>query len=90
MRTALRLSALAVAVVCLALWFFGGMNRGWTKTSVAVEHIDPVTEQRGVVWERRFLPGVEFLAGGALLSVLLWACSFLARKSDPPAGTSGA
>jgi len=77
----LRLIGLFASVVTLALWFFGGMNRGWTKTSVAVEHIDEVTEQKGVKWEKRFLPGVEFLGGGLLASALCFGTSFAFKKA---------
>ena len=64
MRIFLRLAALAVAVVTVALWFFGGPNRGWTKTSVPVPEVDPVlgSYER---WEKRFVPGVDFLAAGS-------------------------
>ena len=57
MRIAIRLAALAVVVVVLAVWFFGGPNLGWTKTSVPVPFTEMVTEQQGVRWEKRFLPG---------------------------------
>ena len=80
MRTGIRLVALAVLVVCLALWFFGGMNRGWTKTSVELARVDEVTGLTGYVTEQRFLPGVDFLAAGGLAAGLLWGCSFLFRK----------
>jgi hypothetical protein len=83
----LRLSALFVVVVTLALWFFGGMNRGWTKTSVAVEHYEEVTERKYVKWEKRFLPGIEFLAGGLLAGALCFGASFAfkpaAASSNP-------
>ena len=80
MRTGTRLLALAVLVVCLALWFFGGMNRGWTKTSVELMRIDEVTELSYSVREQRFLPGLDFLAAGGLAAALLWGSSFLFRK----------
>ena len=80
MRTGLRVAALAVWVAVVGLWFFGGMNLGWTKTSVPVEHRDEVTDQTYQVWETRFLPGLEFLAGGLSLGLAVYAGSFLARK----------
>jgi len=80
MKLFLRLAGLAIAVVTLALWFFGGMNRGWTKTSVMVERPDPVIpELTQRTWERRFLPGLEFLAGGLLLGGALAASAYLVR-----------
>ncbi len=80
MRIAIRLTALAGAVVVLAVWFFGGPNLGWTKTSVPVPFTDMVTDQQGVRWEKRFLPGVDFLAAGLLAAGLLAGSSFLFRK----------
>jgi hypothetical protein len=80
MRTIIRLASLFVSLVTVVLWLFGGPNLGWTKTSVMVETIDPVTEQTQVQWENRFLPGVEFLAGGLLTGAVLLASSFLFRR----------
>jgi hypothetical protein len=80
MRLVLRLSALAVILITVVLWFFGGMNRGFTQTSVQQKHIDPVTELDFYVTEDRFLPGVDFLAGGAAISLVLFGSSFLFRK----------
>jgi hypothetical protein len=80
MRTIARLASLFVVLVTVVLWLFGGPNLGWTKTSVMVETIDPVTEQKGVQWENRFLPGVEFLAGGLLTGAVLFGSSFFFRK----------
>jgi hypothetical protein len=80
MRTILKLASLFVILVTVVLWLFGGPNLGWTKTSVMVETVDPVTDQKGVQWENRFLPGVDFLAGGLLAGGLVFGLSFLFRK----------
>lgn len=84
MQTGLRLVALGVAVVTLALWFFGGPNPGWTKTSVAVPIKDEITGLEGVRWENHFLPGVDFLAGGFAAAGALWSASFAFRKRALP------
>ena len=80
MRTILKLTSLFVILATVVLWLFGGPNLGWTKTSVMVETIDPVTDQKGVQWENRFLPGVDFLAEGLLAGGVLFGLSFLFRK----------
>ena len=80
MKTALRIASLFVALITAALWFFGGMNTGWTKTSQAVKTIDAVTGLDAVTWETRFLPGVDFLGAGLLLALVLWAVSVFVRK----------
>jgi hypothetical protein len=59
------------------------MNLGWTKTSVLVQGTDPVTEQPTANWERRFLPGVEFVSCGLFLSAALAGGSFLVRDRTP-------
>ena len=80
MRTGLRLAALATALVSAVFWLFGGPNLGWTKTSVERWQRDPVTEIDYPVIEPRFLPGVDFLAAGLAVAVLLLGASFLGRK----------
>lgn len=80
MRTGLRVASLFLALVTLALWLFGGPNIGWTKTSVMVKAVDPVTDQEIVNWEKRFLPGVDFLAGGLVGAGILCGVSFVFRK----------
>ncbi len=80
MRTATRLTALAIAVVGLVFWLFGGPNLGWTKNSVPVSRQDPVTELEYVEWQRNFVPGLDFLAGCAALAGLVFAASWLAGR----------
>lgn len=80
MRTTLRWLAAGLAFLSLVFWFFGGPNLGWTKTSVASPRKDPVTEQEYVVWEDRFVPGVDFLAGAWGLAAVALGASFLLPK----------
>jgi len=80
MRTLLRIIAVAVGLVTLALWFFGGPNLGWTKPTVDGIEKDPVTGLEGRFPEKRFVPGVDFLAGGILASALLAGVSLLSSK----------
>ena len=80
MRTSLRLAALAVMVMSAALWFFAGPNVGWTKTSVPRLEKDEVTKQDHTKWEKRFVPGIDFLGTALIASGGLLAGSFLCRK----------
>ena len=80
MRTLLRAVALVIAAGVVAFWFFTGMNRGWTKTSVAHKEKDPVTEIEVDRYEKKFVPGVDFLAAGLALAALAGGSSFLFRK----------
>lgn len=77
----LRRAALALAVLTAITWLATGAHRGWTQTSVPVEKQDEVT---GLTWreyQKRFRPGVDFLAAGlagsGLLASLGW---FLGRR----------
>jgi hypothetical protein len=80
MRTILRVAALLVAVVVLALWFFGGPNLGWTKNSVPHKVRDPVTDIEVDVYEKRWVPGIDFLGAGLVAAGLLAGASFLFRR----------
>jgi len=81
MRTYLRLGALMLALVVIALWFFGGFNTGRTLTSLPVTVINEQTEKEEVIHEKRFLPGIDFLAIGLAGSAALVATSFAFRKN---------
>lgn len=80
MRTGLKLAGLAIIFVTVAFWFFGGMNRGWNKSFVTTTAVDPVTELEYQVEEKRFVPGVEFLAGGIGAGFAVMGLSFFVRK----------
>jgi hypothetical protein len=63
-------------------WAYKGAHTGWTKTSVAIEKIDEITEIPYVEYEKRLVPGIEFPVafvgiGGGLLAVGWW----MGRKS---------
>ena len=76
----IRALALLVMVTAIVAWAGAGANRGWTKTTVPVKTVDEVTGIEAITYEKRFLPGVDFLAGGVAASVGLFGISFLFRK----------
>jgi len=80
MKRALQILALVVLLATAATWLAMGANRGWTKTSVAVKTLDPVTEIEGITYQQKFLPGVDFLGAGAGLAVALAGSSLFFRK----------
>jgi hypothetical protein len=80
MKRALRILALLVVLAGVGLWTLCGQNHGWTKTSKAVEQVDPVTEIRYPKEEKGFYPGVDFLVLATLAGAGLFAGSFLLRK----------
>jgi hypothetical protein len=80
MRTAARLVALVLMIGALVFWGSAGANRGWTKTSVPVRAMDEITGIEAITYEKRFVPGVDFLGAAGLGAVGLTAVSFLFRK----------
>jgi hypothetical protein len=88
MRTKLRWAALVLALVVLALWFFGGPNLGWTKNSVAHAEKDPVTELESTVYVKRWVPGIDFLGGGLAVAVVLAGSSFFFGKKKQAGGAA--
>lgn len=80
MRKTLRLIALLLALAATGTWLCTGANRGWTKTSVPVKTVDEITGIEAVHYERRFVPGLEFLGAALLGAALLAGASFLFRN----------
>ena len=80
-KRVLRMVALVLLVGGLATWVATGANRGWTKTSVPVQRTDEVTGLTVDDYQKRFVPGVDFLGAVALGSVLLAGASLLIGKS---------
>lgn len=66
----------------IGLWLALGAHRGWTKTSVEVRTVDEVTGIEGISYEKRFVPGVEFLGGGVIAGAILLGTSFLFSKKQ--------
>lgn len=81
MRTALRFLALGTVVVGVVFWLFGGPNLGWTKTTVPVTRVDPVTELEYTEWQRNFTPGVDFVGGCVAVGLVVFAASWLAKPN---------
>jgi hypothetical protein len=80
MKKILQSLALLVMLAAGATWLATGANRGWTKTSVAVKTLDPVTGIEGISYEKKFLPGVDFLGAAALGAGLLAGASLFFRS----------
>jgi hypothetical protein len=81
----LRWVALIVAVAALAIWVGMGANRGWTKTSVPVRKTDEVTGITVDEYQKRFVPGLDFLAVAGAGAALLAGISFFRNKKRPQA-----
>ena len=82
MKSTLRWLAIAVLLGALGYWAAAGGNRGWTKTSVPIKTVDDVTGIEGVTYQKKFIPGVEFLAVAGVASFLCAGLSFLFRTKS--------
>ncbi|MEY2408350.1 MAG: hypothetical protein QOF48_1020 [Verrucomicrobiota bacterium] len=76
-KRALRLIALAVLLGAAGVWLAAGANRGWTKTTIPVKKMDEVLGIEGITYEKRFVPGLDFLAKAALGAGFLTGITFL-------------
>lgn len=81
---ALRLLALVLAAAAAVTWLATGANRGWTKTSVPTKTVDEITGLESITYERRFVPGLDFLGAALLGAALLAGGSLLFRQPPNP------
>lgn len=80
MKRTLQSLALLVVLAATTTWLVTGANRGWTKTSVPVKTLDEVTGIEGITYQKKFLPGVDFLGAAFGGAALLAGASFFFRK----------
>ncbi len=81
-KLVLRIVAALVLLAALAVWAAAGANRGWTKTTVPVQRTDEVTGITVDDYQKRFVPGVDFLGAAVLGAGILAGASFLCRNSQ--------
>jgi hypothetical protein len=80
MKKTLRILAVLVLLAAGTTWLVTGATVGWTKTSVAVKTLDPVTEIEGITYQKKFIAGVDFLGGAAAVAAALAGASFFFRN----------
>jgi len=76
----LQILALVAALGAAGFWLAAGANRGWTKTSVPVKTLDEVLGIEGITYEKRFVPGLDFLGAAMLGAGALAGLSLLFRN----------
>ncbi|MEI7728485.1 MAG: hypothetical protein WCO56_02890 [Verrucomicrobiota bacterium] len=81
MKRILPIIALVLGLSVTLYWAAAGANRGWTKTSVPVKTLDEVTGIEGITYQKRFVPGLDFLGCGWLGAGILAGVSLLFRKT---------
>ena len=79
-KTLLRAVAAILILAAVVMWLATGANRGWTKTSVPIKRTDEVTGITIDDYQKRFVPGIDFLGAALLGSGILAGASFLFRK----------
>ena len=79
-RGLLRGVGLLVALGVVAFWTTQGGHRGWSQNQVPIKQLDPVTEIEFVTYDKRFVPGMDFLIGGSLVGILAFSATFLPRR----------
>jgi hypothetical protein len=82
-KTVFRAVALLLFLAALVCWLAAGANRGWTKTSVPVKRTDDVTGITVDDYQKRFVPGIDFLGAALLGSGILAGASFLVHNQQP-------
>ena len=75
MRSALRIFALILVLVAAACWLAAGANLGWTKTSVPLKTVDEVTGLDHIEWQKKFVPGFDFLVATLVAAGVLAGAS---------------
>lgn len=85
MRLALRVTALILLLGTVGFWTAKGTHSGWSQNQVPVKQTDEITGIEFVTYEKRYVPGVDFLGAGTGLAAGLFAVSlFFKRKSNNP------
>jgi hypothetical protein len=81
MKRFLQILAVLILLAAGTTWLVTGANRGWTKTSVPVKTLDEVTGIEGITYQKKFLPGVDFLGAAFGSAALLAGASLFFRKA---------
>ena len=81
-KNILRAAAVILILTSAGIWLVTGANRGWTKTSVPVKRTDEVTGITVDDYQKRFVPGIDFLGASLLGSGILAGVSFLFRTKQ--------
>ncbi|MBC8011640.1 MAG: hypothetical protein H7067_16265 [Burkholderiales bacterium] len=83
-RVLLRGAGVLIALFVFCFWAAKGYNRGWTKTQVRIDKYDEITDLTYPTYEKRFVPGVDYLGGGITFGLLVFAATFVGRRSPKP------
>ncbi len=82
MKQIFRMMALGFVLAGLGFWLAAGAHRGWTQNNVPTKTLDQVTGIEGVTYEKKFVPGVDFLGAVLTGAGILLAASFRFRTKE--------
>jgi hypothetical protein len=84
MKRMLRIVAVLIVLAAAGFWLAAGANRGWTKDKMEKKTLDEVTGIEGITYEKKFVPGLDFLGAAAIGGGFLTGISFLLRNKNKP------
>lgn len=79
LQRGLRFTAVLIFAATAITWLATGAHRGWSRTSTVTMQRDEITGIDYPVEQANFVAGVEVLAAGVGLAVLLGGASLLVR-----------
>jgi len=79
-RRVLQLAAALVFVAALGLWAATGAHRGWTRTQITEMHRDEITGLDYPVTRDSLVAGIDVVAAGSGLAVVLLGASLLVGR----------
>jgi hypothetical protein len=79
MKLALRIFALVFFLAAVGLWAAAGAHHGWSMTRVPRQTLDEVTGIEGITYEKKFVPGLDFVGAAGLGAGILAGMSQLFR-----------
>ena len=82
MRRALHIFAAFLVLAAAACWLASGANLGWTKTAVPITIVDEVTSLEHIEWQKKFVPGIDFLAATLVAAGVLAGASLAFRHKN--------
>jgi hypothetical protein len=79
-RILLRGAGVIGVLFVFCFWAAKGYHTGWSQSQVPVKQLDPITEIEFTTYEKRFIPGLDYLGAGTAVGLALFAATFFRRR----------